>query len=267
MMILRITIFQRSLAGALVVMIFLIGEVVPARASWPPSPVLVASNVSYVLDTPAMGRSLRDRPVRSMASVVRPHELRSGRRQGTDHGAGPHRPRVRTVRTGRDRTLVRRERVSAIVWTVRLDSPGGLALQSTSGRRLSVVPRYARLVRVAALDRCRPGGDSGRIAARTETRFGVVFLWCFTAIYFAQYLVINLSSRQRDVMLPVLLFFAYWDFRTRRISPAGVHDMLATGSFWRSWLAGTCWCGRFCGVSPRSLPLTPLSKVGAPRAT
>lgn len=53
------------------------------------------------------------------------------------------------------------------------------------------------------------GATAGRIAARTETRFGVVFLWCFTAIYFAQYLVINLSYRQRDVMLPVLLFFAY----------------------------------------------------------
>ena len=36
MMILRITVFQRALAAALVVIIFLVGEVVPAPASWTP---------------------------------------------------------------------------------------------------------------------------------------------------------------------------------------------------------------------------------------
>ena len=53
------------------------------------------------------------------------------------------------------------------------------------------------------------GGTGWRIAARKETRFALVFLWFFAAVYFAQYLAINLSYRQRDVMLPVLLVFAY----------------------------------------------------------
>ena len=52
------------------------------------------------------------------------------------------------------------------------------------------------------------GTTAGAIVTRTETRFGIVFLWLFTAVYFAQYLMINLSYRQRDVMLPVLFFFA-----------------------------------------------------------
>jgi len=49
-----------------------------------------------------------------------------------------------------------------------------------------------------------------------EINFGVVFLWLFTATYFAQYFLINLSYRQRDVMQPVLLLFSYAGFTVAR---------------------------------------------------
>jgi hypothetical protein len=48
-----------------------------------------------------------------------------------------------------------------------------------------------------------------RIVTRREQRFGLVFIWFFSAVYFTQYCLINLSYRQRDVMLPLLLVFAY----------------------------------------------------------
>jgi hypothetical protein len=45
------------------------------------------------------------------------------------------------------------------------------------------------------------------------TWFGIVLVWIFTVIYFAQYLTINLSYRQRDVMLPLVLMFAWIGIR------------------------------------------------------
>jgi len=65
-----------------------------------------------------------------------------------------------------------------------------------------------------------------QIVKRTEMRFAMVLLWMFTAVYFAQYLAINLSYRQRDVMLPVLLFFAWTGFVWMRRDER-----------WRGWFA------------------------------
>ena len=47
------------------------------------------------------------------------------------------------------------------------------------------------------------------VITRREVRFAIVFLLLFTAVYFGQYLLINVSYRQRDVMQPLLLLFAY----------------------------------------------------------
>jgi hypothetical protein len=43
---------------------------------------------------------------------------------------------------------------------------------------------------------------------RTDVGFAIAFLWLFTVPYCLQYLAINLSYRQRDVMFPLLVVFA-----------------------------------------------------------
>ena len=70
------------------------------------------------------------------------------------------------------------------------------------------------------------GGTAWRLLRRTETRFALVFLWFFAAVYFAQYLAINLSYRQRDVMLPILLIFACVGF-----------PLVQSWPRWRTWYA------------------------------
>jgi hypothetical protein len=47
----------------------------------------------------------------------------------------------------------------------------------------------------------------------------VAAMWLFFVVYFAQYLTINLSYRQRDVMLPFLLAFAFIGMQRARSSP------------------------------------------------
>jgi hypothetical protein len=208
MMILRITVFQRALAAALVVIIFLVGEVVPARASWPPSPLMIASNVSYVLDTPAMSQyatGLFDR-----------WRLSSGRMNSGP--AGDKGPIMVPVHIGPESgpfallgtalsfgANVFRRLYGPFVWIL----PEDWHFKALQAGDYLLYPGMLVWYGLLPLIVVGLGATAWRIATRTETRFGVVFLWCFTAIYFAQYLMINLSYRQRDVMLPVLLFFAY----------------------------------------------------------
>jgi hypothetical protein len=52
-------------------------------------------------------------------------------------------------------------------------------------------------------------GVAGMGLVRRSTNHGLAMLWFYCVVYFAQYLSINLSYRQRDVTLPVLLAFAW----------------------------------------------------------
>jgi hypothetical protein len=47
-----------------------------------------------------------------------------------------------------------------------------------------------------------------RVVLGQERQLPTVLLWAFAAVYFVQYMAINLSYRQRDVMLPFVLVFA-----------------------------------------------------------
>ena len=70
------------------------------------------------------------------------------------------------------------------------------------------------------------GVEGWDIITRRETRFAVVFLWLFAAVYFAQYFLINISYRQRDSMLPIVLLFAYAGFTAA-----------SSVRHWRRWYA------------------------------
>jgi hypothetical protein len=201
---LRVPAFQRATAAVLVAGVFLTGEVLLARASWPPSPIMVASTVSYVLDTPAMSQyaaGLFDRVRISSKSTK----------------TGDHDPIMAPVHFGPKSGRF------AIVGTIvssfanlfrRLYGPFVWILPSDWHFRVLQAGDFLLFPGMLVWYGLLPvivvglGATGWRIVTGTETRFGVVFLWFFSAVYFAQYLLINLSYRQRDVMLPVLLFFA-----------------------------------------------------------
>ncbi len=224
MALLRTTVFQRTAGAVLVVGIFLIGEVVPARAAWPPSPVMVASAVSYVLDTPAMSRyaaGFFDR-------------LRLPSKGGGI--AGDHDPVMVPVHVGpkSGRFAIVGSVVSVLanlfrrlygpfVWILP-DDWHFRVLQAGDFLLFPGMLVWYGLLPVIAVGL---GATAWRILKRSEKRFGVVFLWLFAAVYFAQYLMINLSYRQRDVMLPVLLIFA-----------AVGAPYLARFAWWRTWYTG-----------------------------
>ena len=221
---LRVPMFQRATAAVLVAAVFLTGEVVLARASWPPSAIMVASNVSYVLDTPAMSHyaaGLFDR-VR-IAS------------KSTKMMAGDHDPIMVPVHLGPQsgRFAIAGTIVSSFANLFRrLYGPFVWILPNDWHFRVLQAGDYLLFPGMLVWYGLLPvivvglGATGWRIVTRTETRFGVVFLWFFSAVYFAQYLLINLSYRQRDVMLPVLLFFAC----------VGA-PYLARMARWRTWYA------------------------------
>jgi hypothetical protein len=205
MRLLRVTVFQRTAAAVLVVGIFLTGEVVLVPAAWPPSPVMVASTVSYVLDTPAMSQYAAGLFDRVRASGKSPGLARDHEPIMVPVHIGPKNGRFAIVGTVVSflANLFRRL-YGPFVWILPTDWHFRV-LQAGDFLLFPGMLVWYGLLPVIAVGL---GVTAWRILTRTETRFGVMFLWCFAAVYFVQYLLINLSYRQRDVMLPVLLVFA-----------------------------------------------------------
>jgi hypothetical protein len=217
-------VFARPAAAFVVVVMFVSAEVVPTYAAWPPSPIMVASNVSYVLDTPQMSQyamGLFDR--------LRPSGLRNGL------GLGEGGPRLESVHLG-PRTgplaiagtalsflanLVRRL-YGPFIWIL----PADWRFRALQAGDYLLYPGMLLWYALLPLIVVGLGGTAWRLLRRTETRFALVFLWFFAAVYFAQYLAINLSYRQRDVMLPILLIFACVGFPIAQSWPR-----------WRTWYA------------------------------
>jgi hypothetical protein len=225
MMLLRVRVFQRTLGVVLATVMFVLGEVVPARASWPPSPLMIASSVSHVLGTPQMSQyalGLFDRLGMTSRAVPGGESGEKGPRLRTVH-LGPDSGPLAIVGTGISffANLFRRL-YGPFVWIL----PTGWSFQSLQAGDYLLYPGMLVWYGLLPLIVAGLGATGWRIAARTETRFGIVFLWLFTAVYFAQYLMINLSYRQRDVMLPVLFFFAWLGIP----SPTSL-------SRWRRWYA------------------------------
>jgi hypothetical protein len=185
----RVRVFERTAALVLACAMFVAGEVVPARANWPPSGVMVATTVSYTLGTPSLryyASGLFDR--------VRHREAASVESTGTGFG-------------GFTVNLFRRM-YGPFVWIL----PPEWSFRALQSAEFFMYP--GMLVWYALIPLVFGGiATTGwGIMRRRELRFPVVFLWIFTAVYFAQYCLINLSYRQREVMLPLLLLFAYVGF-------------------------------------------------------
>jgi hypothetical protein len=226
MWLVRRKVFARPLAAVVVVIMFISAEVLPTYLAWPPSPIMVASNVSYVLDTPQMSQyamGLFDR--------LKPTRLPNGLGLGGEGG-----PRMTSVHVGPTTgplaivgslasflaNLVRRL-YGPFVWILPSDWRFR-ALQAGDYLLYPGMLVWYGLLPLIGIGLC---GTGWALLRRKETRFALVFLWFFATVYFAQYLAINLSYRQRDVMLPVLLVFAC----------VGV-PLLRQWPRWRAWYAG-----------------------------
>lgn len=199
MALVRTSVFQRRLALALAVALFAVTEVVPARMSWPPAPVMVGTMVSYALGAPGLSHyalgffdyvELSDSQRRTSAEQPPPSRVADSRSL-VSYGI--------TFAANLFRRLY-----GPFVWILPPDwrfrslQAGDYLLYPGMLLWYGLIPFF--LVGIAT--------TAGRIITRAERRFGVIFLSLFTAVYFGQYLTINLSYRQRDVMLPILLVFA-----------------------------------------------------------
>jgi hypothetical protein len=167
--------------------IFVIGESLPMRAEWPPSPVMVTAMVKYTLGTPDL---FFYSP--GLLSKVR---LRNGEAVEDRGGGGL---------VAFAANLFRRM-YGPFVWIL----PSKWNFRALQSAEFFLYPGTLLWYALIPFILVGIGVAGWRIATRREVEFAIVFLWLFTAMYFFQYLLINLSYRQRDVMQPLLLVFAF----------------------------------------------------------
>ena len=179
----------RRRAGLTVLAVtFLAAEIVPAPAGWPPTPELFAAQVGYVLDTPAM---------RVYSSGLM-HRFRH--RAPTEVAEGPQ--DLATMAAN----LVRRV-LGPFPWI----PPRAWKLQALQAGDYFLYP--GMLLWYAILPFVAIGfALAGRATFRRSDRLsmGLAVLWLFSAAYSLQYLLINVSYRQREAIVPLLLVFAWW---------------------------------------------------------
>jgi hypothetical protein len=195
----RRRVFERAAAGVLAAGVFVAAEALPMRAGWPPSPVLVAATVSYTLETPGLRQY-------AMGFFDR-----FGGRAGGGPRVGPTETRPPALEPGEGLGAllvypanIFRRLYGPFVWIL----PSDLRFRALQAGDYFLYPGtliWYGLIPFAAAGFLSTGW---RLLRRDEHRFGLVMLWLFAAVYFLQYLAINLSYRQRDVMLPVTIIFA-----------------------------------------------------------
>jgi hypothetical protein len=170
-------------AAAALVVVFGVTEAVPMRAGWPSSPVLILAQVGHVLGTPSM----------RFYSVGLFERFR--------HRRAPEEPEAQTP-LEYAANLFRRiygpfPWILPDKWNLRF-------LQSADYLLYPGMLLWYGLLPFVVIGLTHVGRA---VASRASESFGLVFLWLFTAIYFLQYLAINVSYRQREAMFPVLVVF------------------------------------------------------------
>jgi hypothetical protein len=212
MLISRRRVFKARAAVVIAAAIFVTAETVPARWAWPPAPVMVADTVAFALGSPGLryyAFGLFDRV------QMRPSEERPVGPQGG--------PRVGLARLlAYPANLIRRIYGPFIwippeTWSFRSLQAGDYLLYPGMLVWYALIPAVITGIGITAVrlwrdfrQRRRAARDLRDLPATDPQRiYTLAVLWLFCAVYFAQYLSINLSYRQRDVMLPVLLVFAW----------------------------------------------------------
>ena len=174
----RVAVFRLRAAALVSLLMFIVCEAVPGFWRWPPTPLLFADQVAHVLGFPgfwfdtreSFGRETLDDPT-SFLGIA----LSLFRRV-----FGPY------------------PWIAPDDWTFRALHAGDYLLYP------GMLVWYAMLPLVAV-------GISGvgrTLARGTECAASLAFVFLFTALYVCQYLAINLSYRQREVIFPLLAMFA-----------------------------------------------------------
>lgn len=179
---------RRRAGLAVLVLAFGAAEVIPVPAGWPPTPELFAAQVGYVLDTPAM----------RFYSGGLLHRFRH--RPPNDREQGPEDLATLAANLVR-RVLGPFPWIAPERWQLRTLQAGDYFLYPGMLLWYAVLPFVAIGFALA-----------GRATFRRTDRLsiGLAVLWFFTAGYALQYLVINVSYRQREALVPLLLVFAWW---------------------------------------------------------
>jgi hypothetical protein len=179
---------RRRAAVAALVITFGAAEILPVAAGWPTTPALFAAQIGYVLGTPVMRFSPE--------SVARRFR----------HGASPA-----VHREAQTPAAVAANLVRAVLgpfpwilpnhWTMRVLQAGDYFLYPGMVLWYAILPFVTLGFALA-----------GRATFRRSDRLplGLTVLWLFTAGYSLQYLLLNVSYRQREAIVPLLLIFAWW---------------------------------------------------------
>jgi hypothetical protein len=186
-------VYERRVALALTVLLFALAEGLPMRYAWPPAPLMVADTVAYALGAPGLryyAFGLFDRVQVRHAGESPPPAARPSAGFGwlLSYPAN----------------LVRRM-YGPFIWIL----PSDWRFRHLQANDYLLYP--GMLVWYALIPAVVAGLvlAGARLFRSRDGPFGIALLWFFTVVYFAQYLAINLSYRQRDVMVPVLLVFAW----------------------------------------------------------
>lgn len=185
----RVRAFARPLALALAVCIFAVAEIAPTRELWPTSPVMFFAMTSHTLNTAGMRWSAIGFLQRRVPGVAR---LPQAPEQAAHHGLV-----MLAVDMGR-RVFGPFPWIVPETWTFAALQQGQYYLFPGMLIWYALLPFTALGFAISA----------AAILRGTEQRFAVILLSSFAALYFAQYLLINLSFRQREAGMPILLMFA-----------------------------------------------------------
>ena len=208
--------FVRPQALALSVLVFGVAEFVPTRALWPTSPVMFLAMTTHTLNTAGMRWSSPGFLQRRIPGLTR---LRLTRLPQEGNEPRGHSFVMLCVDMTR-RVFAPFPWIVPRTWTFAALQEGQYYLFPGTLVWYALLPFVALGFATLAV----------AIVRGTEQRFAVIFLCSFAALYFAQYLLINLSFRQREAGMPILLMFAAEGID--RYAPDWRHPPRWYGRYW-----------------------------------
>ena len=192
--------FERRLALIVVLVLLAVVELLPMRALWPPTPVMFVAMAGHTLNTPGLRFATP-----GMFERGRRRQPTSGNRAEVEQGPG-----LIELAIG-----VFRRTFGPYPWIL----PKAASFRGLQDAQFYLFPGmllWYAVLPLIVIGFVHIGLGGWRAFSHP---FGILLLWSFSLIYFAQYLLINLSYRQREVMLSVLLVFGWLGFEWVRARP------------------------------------------------